>query len=311
MAEPHEKLAASLDQLRALQEGGRRVFQSKELGRVHRERLLKQSFIREIMKGWLISSSPNAAPSDSSPWFASFWEFCVRYCNQRFGDAWYLSPEQSLLLHAENRAIPKQVIVYSPKGTNNNVNLLFGTSIFDLKQKKALSKADVVLRDDLRLCSPPAALIKVPEPFYNRFPVEAQVVLAGIRESSDVLRYLLEGGHSVVSGRLAGALRRVGRDEMADEIVAAMRSAGYDVRESDPFEPDRKIDIISRPPFSDRRPFRGDVALASEDGAGLFPRDSWTSRKTRRVFTIHRRHLSKRRIPLALDRGISSDARAH
>jgi hypothetical protein len=29
--------------------------------------------------------------------------------------------------------IPTQVVIYSPKGTNNIVKLLFGTSIYDLK----------------------------------------------------------------------------------------------------------------------------------------------------------------------------------
>jgi hypothetical protein len=64
------------------------------------------------MKGWLISSSPGAQAGDSTPWFASFWEFCARYCNERFEEDWHLSPEQSLLLHAENTIIPSQVIVY-------------------------------------------------------------------------------------------------------------------------------------------------------------------------------------------------------
>jgi hypothetical protein len=58
------------------------------------------------MKGWLMSSSPSAREGDSTPWYASFWEFCARYCQDRFGEAWHLSPEQSLLLHAQNTVIP-------------------------------------------------------------------------------------------------------------------------------------------------------------------------------------------------------------
>ena len=78
----------------------------------------------------------------------------------------------------------------------------------------------------LRLYAPSAALIKVPEAFFNRFPTESQVVLAGIGDASEVLRRLLDGGHSVVAGRLAGAFRRIGRADIADEIVAAMKWAG-------------------------------------------------------------------------------------
>lgn len=236
MATPNEKLAASLAQLQELQQGGRRVFRSGELGRVHRERLLRQGFVREVMKGWLISASPDAGPGDSTPWFASFWEFCARYARARFGERWHLSPEQSLLLHAQNTVIPRQVVIYTPRGTNNTVELLFGTSLYDLKQTQMPSGADLVDREGLRLFAPAAALIRVPEAFFSRYPVEAQVVLAGIRDASDVLGRLLDGGHSVVAGRLAGTFRRVGRDDVADEIVSAMKAAGYDVRENDPFE---------------------------------------------------------------------------
>src|SRR5215212_11879768 len=110
MPGPNEKLAAALEELRALQEGGSRVFASKQLTRTSRERLLKRGFLQGVMRGWLMSASPTTLPGDTTPWFASFWEFCRRYCDDSFGFDWYLSPEQSLILHAENTTIPKQVI---------------------------------------------------------------------------------------------------------------------------------------------------------------------------------------------------------
>lgn len=157
MPAPNEKLADSLGALQALQKGGQRVFQSKDLSRIHRERLLGNGFVQEVMKGWLISSSPSAREGDSTPWYASFWEFCARYCQDRFGDEWHLSPEQSLRLHAENTVIPTQVVIYTPRGTNNVVKLLFGTSIYDLKQADMPPASDVVVRDGLLLFSPAAA----------------------------------------------------------------------------------------------------------------------------------------------------------
>ena len=187
------------------------------------------------MKGWVMSSSPSARAGDSTPWYASFWEFCARYCNDRFGDEWHLSPEQSLLLHAENTVIPTQLVVYSPKGTNHAMNLLFGTSLYDLKQPMMPPAADVSVKQGLRVFSPAAALVKTPEPFFTRNPIETRVVLAGIRDASDVLRLLLNGGHSAKAGQIAGAFRRIARPEVADEIVATMKAAGYGVRERDPF----------------------------------------------------------------------------
>ncbi len=254
MATPHEKLAASLAVLHKLQKDGRRVFQSKELSRVHRERLLKQGFVREVIKGWLISSGPGVGAGDSTPWFASFWEFCARYCNDRFGNDWHLSPEQSILLQAENTVIPGQVIVYSPEGANNTVKLLFGTSIYDLKQQNMPPRADLVRRGGLHLFSLSAALVRVPASFFLRYPIETQVALAAIKDTSDILAHLLDAGRSVIAGRLAGAFRRIGRTEFADEIAAAMKAAGYTVHETDPYAPEQIFSPIeaSAPPIVGR-----------------------------------------------------------
>src|SRR5438309_6147867 len=125
MPTANEKLAAALDELRRLQEDGSRVFASEQLTRTSRERLVKHGFLQEVMRGWLMSASPTAMPGDTTPWFASFWEFCRRYCDERFGTEWNLSPEQSLLVHAENTTIPRQVIIYSPLAGDNRIDLLF------------------------------------------------------------------------------------------------------------------------------------------------------------------------------------------
>ncbi|HXX73999.1 MAG TPA: hypothetical protein VEI50_02615, partial [Nitrospiraceae bacterium] len=231
MATPNEKLAESLDELKELQRGARRVFRSDDLSRVHRERLIANGFLQEVIKGWLISSSPSARRGDSTPWYASFWEFCVRYCNDRFGDEWHLSPEQSIWIHGERTVIPEQVVVNSPKGTNNAIELLFGTSLYDLKVTDMPPAADLVVRDGLRLFSLSAALVRVSEAFFSRNPVETQVVLASLGDASDLLRLLLNRGHSVKAGYLAGAFRQTDRPALAEEITGAMKTAGYDVRE--------------------------------------------------------------------------------
>jgi fido (protein-threonine AMPylation protein) len=245
MATPNEKLADSLATLGDLQKDGKRIFQSSELGRTDRERLLEQGFLREVIKGWLVSTSPNVKPTDTTPWYASFWEFCARYCRVRFGKDWHLSPEQSLLLQAEHTVIPAQLVIYSPKGTNNTVELLFGTTLYDLKQKEMPPAADRTEKDGLHFYTPAAALLRVPEAFFTRYPIEARVTLTATKDPSEILSRLLDGGHSVVAGRLAGAFRRVGRADAADEIVKVMKGAGYDVREADPFRPAQTFGVLN------------------------------------------------------------------
>ncbi|HKE35491.1 MAG TPA: Fic family protein, partial [Candidatus Acidoferrum sp.] len=173
---------------------------------------------------------------DSTPWYASFWEFCARYAGERFENEWHLSPEQSLWLHGEKTTIPEQVVVCSPKGTNHQIELLFGTSLYDLKIGEMPPAENIALREGLRLFTPAASLVGVGETFFSRNPLESQVVLASLADASDLLRLLLNGGHSAKAGYLAGALRSSGRDKLADEIVKTMKSAGYDVRERNPFE---------------------------------------------------------------------------
>jgi fido (protein-threonine AMPylation protein) len=235
MPTPNERLAESLAELHRLQARGRRVLRSEELSRVHRERLLKTGFLKQVLRGWLISSNPGTAEGDSTPWYASFWQFCALYCEARFSTQWHLSAEQSLLLHAERTVIPPQVIVYSPSGSNNTIEMIFGTSLYDLKETQPPPAEDLLTKDDLRLYTLEAALVRVPEAFFAQQPIESQVALASVRDASGLLRRLLSGGNSVVAGRLASAFRRAHRPEIADEICKAMSAAGYSVREVDPF----------------------------------------------------------------------------
>ena len=160
---PHQKLAASLAMLKNVQADGRRVFQSAEFSRNDRERLTKQGFLREVIKGWLISSAPGTTKGDSTPWYASFWQFWALYCDNRFEKSWHVSPEQSLLLHAEDTVVPSQVVIYSPKGANNTIQLLFGMSLYDLKQPQMPLPEELMVKEGLRLFTPAAALTRIPE----------------------------------------------------------------------------------------------------------------------------------------------------
>src|SRR5690606_18674072 len=88
----------------------------------------------------------------------------------------------------------------------------------------------------LMVYSLPASLIGISPGFFKSNSTDVRTVLLSIRDASEVLPNLLEGGHTVISGRLAGAFRNIGRDRIADDILKTMQSAGYDVRENDPFE---------------------------------------------------------------------------
>ncbi|HNW28089.1 MAG TPA: Fic family protein [Spirochaetota bacterium] len=235
MATPAEKLASSLEVLKKFQSSkGVAVIKSKDISRTHRDRLVANGFIREVIKGWYISMRPDEKKGDSTSWFTSFWHFIPAYCNERFGRDWFLTPEQSLAIHIGNFSVPKQLLVRSPKGKNNKIVLIHGTSLFDMAS--AMPHEDsIIQKGGLNLYTVPAALISTSPGYFSRNPTDARTALLMVKDSSDILGMLLEGGRSLVAGRLAGAFRNVGRGRIADDIIGAMKSAGYDIRESDPF----------------------------------------------------------------------------
>jgi hypothetical protein len=235
MASPHTKLAESFEILRALQNRGVVAVRSADLTRTHRERLVKNGFLQEVMKGWYIPVHPNEVTGESSAWYASFWGFCAAYLKERFGENWSLSPEQSLLLHVGNMTVPRQLLVRSPKARNKITTLPHDTSLFDTRA--ILPEAGQVSeKDGLRLFSVPSGLVSCGPGFFLQNATDARAVLTMVRDASDVLALLLEGGRTTVAGRLAGAFRNVGRSRIADDIVKSMQTAGYDIRENDPFE---------------------------------------------------------------------------
>lgn len=253
MATPSEKLAESLQALGELQKREIAAIKSRHLSRTHRERLVKNGFLKEVMKGWYIPSHPDEAPGDSTAWYTSFWDFCAAYLSERFDNNWCLSPEQSISLHTGNRTVPNQLLVRTPKGGNKPTTLPHGTSIFDVRYTMP-REDEIVTKDGLRLYSVPAALVACPEHFFRQAATDIRAAMATVKDASDVLAILLEGGHSTIAGRIAGAFRNAGRDRIADQIVRTMKSAGYTVRESDPFEnrPPIILDTRAASPFVNR-----------------------------------------------------------
>ncbi len=236
MSTPNEKLATSLKLLKIKQDRGLCVFQSKDFSRVHRDRLVATGFIKEIIKGWYIVSNPIERTGESTTWYASFHEFVAGYSNVRFGNDWYLSPEASLQKHAGSTTIPRQLIIHTKTGSNNNLALKFDTGLFDYQSKDFASEADIVIKDGVRLLSLPASLVRVSPTFFVTNLIDAQIALSQISDVSEILVKLLDGGNSVVAGRIAGAMRAMGRTNESERIVRTMRDAGYAVTESNPFQ---------------------------------------------------------------------------
>jgi hypothetical protein len=229
------RLAEALKSFKARQDEGRYVLRSDDLGRTERESLVKAGYLRPIIKGWYMSSRPDESAGDTTAWFACAAEFIGRYAESRFGDQWCVSADHSVRLHAGNTTLPPQLVLNAPAGQNSVIQLLAGHSLLDYRAKDfpQVDKRNTV--GGLRAMTLEQALIRVPVSFYRTYARDAQIVLTSMRDADELVRQLLDGGHSVVAGRLAGAMRACGRNDIADDIAGVMRRAGYAFTEVNPF----------------------------------------------------------------------------
>lgn len=278
MATPGQKLAESLEKLKELQDKGVVGIKSDDLSRVHKERLIKNGFIREVVKGWYISTPHDEKQGDSTSWYVSYWGFCARYLEDRYGDDYCISAEQSLLLHAGNNAVPSQLVIRSTRGNNRQTELLYETSLFVMKSPLP-DKAEVEEKNGLRIVNLTNSIVHSSPKAFAKHSTDVRTALLMVKDASELLRILLDGGHSKIAGRLVGAYRNLGHNKIADDIFKTMRSADYDVRETDPFEDPTPIpfDSRERSPYVNRikmmwHEMRDEVIKVFPEAPGI-PRD--------------------------------------
>ena len=165
--------------------------------------------------------------------------------------------------------------------------------------------ADVVELDGMRAFGLPAALVACPARFFSRNTVEARTALALVPDASDVLRRLLDGGHSTVAGRLAAAFRGIGRERIANDIVDTMRAAEFSVRERSPFETRPAIVHVRRgaSPVVHRMRLMWDTMRGRIPDR--FPHAPERPGQCRHRSRTYRGRLRHGRLSFAVDRGLS------
>lgn len=245
MATIAELLASSLAALKKVQQDGDfMIIKGGELSPTHMRRLMANNFLKPIIKGWYVVTDPRTLPGDSTAWYASFWNFIVRYATERYGNEWCLSAEQSLAIHSGSTIVPAQVLIRAPKGNNNAIQLIPPTSIFNLGAELP-SVIDSNNQYGLNLYSLTEAIIIATPSMYSNDPLTMRTALAMVGDVSGILKILVDTGQTVRAGRVAGAFRNIGRADFSDEIMGTMKRIGYDVREDDPFA---EVVKVSRSP---------------------------------------------------------------
>lgn len=236
MAKPNEKLAEALKALKKLQDKHNGVIESKDLQESHRTILVGEGFLRPVMKGWYICSNPKDSQGDSTAWYASFWPFVSGYMSKRFGKRYCLNVEASMLLHTHSTVVPRQIAAITKEGGTSVLKLPFESSMLIYTEEKNVPKNRVEV-NGLQVIPLPEALCRVGPQYFRNNSREAEIAINLIRNPGELLAILLEGeGSPAAAGRLAGALRFMGRGADADRIIETMKLAKHTVRESNPFE---------------------------------------------------------------------------
>ena len=233
MATPGEKLAASLEVLQRLQTAT--VVRSSQISRVHRERLVQNDFLLEVVKGWYIVSRPALNDGSSTPWFASYWTFVAAYLQERFDENYCLSSESSLHLHTGATVVPRQLVVITKSKGSQKLSLPFDTSLLIYQDTNNFPLGRVLL-NGLRVMDLPTALCKAVPSFFRQNPADAELAMRMVRDPSELLRILLAAGSVAAAGRLAGAYQFLGEMQMSERIVKEMTASGYSVKPANPFE---------------------------------------------------------------------------
>ena len=251
MPTPHAKLAAALRTLQRLQKRNAGVIQGASLPDVDRQLLVDTGFLRPILKGWYMSANPRDNAGDSTVWYASYWAFVAGYLRARFAKRYCLNAVASILQHTGSTVIPKQTVAATTAGGTSTLNLPQGTSLLLYQDANAVPKSRITL-NGLQVWPLSAALCRVEPAFFRNHAQEAQIALQLIRDPGELLVELLAGdGMPTAAGRLAGALRFLGRGDDAERVLRAMTLAGHAVRETNPFT----IPEPTLQPRSDRSPY--------------------------------------------------------
>ena len=232
MATSQSKLAESLEILYKFRDENITAIRSRDLTRTHRERLLACGWIEEVIKGWYIESNPRQMQGDSTQWYFSYWGFCSDYLNHRFGDNWCLSAEQSLAIHAENLAIPEQLLSRSNRGDNKAITLPHKKSLLIIKTKMP-SDSEIEIIDGLRVYSPASALLAINSDSLENNRLDAKVVTTKIKSSSSLVKLMLDLGKVSKAPQLIKLFEANGQSDMASEIRELLIQAGHKAPKTD------------------------------------------------------------------------------
>ena len=131
------------------------------------------------------------------------------------------------------------------------VQLLHGDTLMDITASIP-AEMYVEPRHGIHLYPLAEALVYCSPQYFISDALNVRTCLAQLKDASEIIKLVADGGNTTRAARVCGALRNIGRDDMADEINNFMQRLGHQLREDDPFVEKSPLAGISESPYSVR-----------------------------------------------------------
>ncbi|MEI8347612.1 MAG: Fic family protein, partial [Pseudomonadota bacterium] len=210
------------------------IIDSTKLPNASFRRLKKLGWLAEIIRGWYILKTPEAAEGESTLWYANFWPFLKVYLQKNYKDDYCLNPTSSLFLKTDCNVVPKQVVVILKTGGTRTLDLPFNTSIFFYVEKTNFP-TEVEDHHGINTIELAKALTLVPESFFSSYETEAELALCMVRSPADLSKHLLNDSKPAKADILAGAYEFLKKDDFVNQIKQDMELLPHTVRPKNPF----------------------------------------------------------------------------
>ena len=219
------------------------IVRSKDISRADLEMLFSSRWLQPIVRGWYLLVRPDAAPGESSPWYACFWDFLGLYLENLYGDRYCLSAESSLDLHVNASTIPKQVIAIAEKGNNSPLELPFNTSLLTYGAPKNIPEETVKIRG-IRAMPLPLALCRASPSYFTRNAKDAEIALRLAKDPSEWLYTILRYDFKRAANRIVGAYEFLQEKEMAEHIQTSLEREHFSILPENPFAEEKPLLLL-------------------------------------------------------------------
>ena len=208
--------------------------------------LLLDEKIKPIVPGWYyVTRDPVLMEKDDkSDWYRAYWRFIVAYLDDKYGDAWCLSADSSLLFHSGNGLVPTQLTVRCDREDDSVLKLPCGLELLEVGVRGMDEEAVKEPRYGLRLFSLPHALMMASPWFFRSYPTEARTCISLLEKVGigDFPSFCLD--NPLGMARLTGALKSIGHQDipLVKQVVKEMVGRGFGkVEIASPFKEDITI----------------------------------------------------------------------